>query len=148
MGQPVVHFEIIGTSPGQLRRFYQDLFGWEFDTGGTTAASISEPGNYGFVANPGAAASGGADSGGADSGEADPGSSGPPGIPGGVGGGQGFVPHAVFYVGVPDVAAALAEAERLGGQRRLGPDQAPGQPLVVGQFADPEGNVIGVAGPA
>jgi hypothetical protein len=30
-----------------------------------------------------------------------------------------------FYVGVPDVGAALAEAERLGGKRRMGPEQAP-----------------------
>ncbi|MGW3965477.1 VOC family protein [Amycolatopsis sp. NPDC005003] len=54
----------------------------------------------------------------------------------------------VFYVGVPDVAAALAEAERLGGTRRMGPDRAPGRDLVVAHFADPEGNLIGLAGPA
>ncbi len=54
----------------------------------------------------------------------------------------------VFYVGVPDVAAALTEAERLGGTRRMGPDRAPGRDLVVAHFTDPEGNLVGLAGPA
>ncbi len=38
-------------------------------------------------------------------------------------------------------------AERLGGQRQMGPERAPAGP-VVGHFTDPEGNLIGVAGPA
>jgi len=41
----------------------------------------------------------------------------------------------------------LAEAEHLGGKRQMGPDRAPAGP-VVGHFTDPEGNLIGVAGPA
>jgi hypothetical protein len=69
------------------------------------------------------------------------------GIPGGVGGGAGYVNHAIFYVGVPDVEAALWKAESLGGKRQMGPHQAPGSDLVVGHFTDPEGNLIGVAGP-
>ena len=32
MGQPVVHFEIIGNDPERLRGYYGDLFGWEFAT--------------------------------------------------------------------------------------------------------------------
>ena len=32
MGQPVVHFEVIGKNPEKLRRYYNALFGWEFDT--------------------------------------------------------------------------------------------------------------------
>jgi uncharacterized protein len=48
-------------------------------------------------------------------------------------------------VSVPDVEAALQNAERLGGTRVIGPDGTPGN-LVVGQFTDPEGNLIGVAG--
>jgi uncharacterized protein len=47
---------------------------------------------------------------------------------------------------VPDVEAALREAERLGGTRRMGPETAPGGGLVVGHFTDPEGNLVGVAG--
>jgi uncharacterized protein len=125
MGQPVVHFEIIGTDPQRLRSYYGDLFGWEFDTSGGVAESVSEAGNYGFVQNPEGA-----------------------GIPGGVGGGANHPSHVVFYVGVPDVEAALRKAESLGGLRTLGPERAPGAPLVVGQFTDLEGNLVGIAGPA
>ncbi len=53
----------------------------------------------------------------------------------------------LVYVGVPDVEAALREAERHGGTRVLGPARSPGG-LVVGRFTDPEGNLVGVAGPA
>jgi uncharacterized protein len=128
MGQPVVHFEIIGTDPAKLRDFYGALFGWTFDTSGPVVAAVSQPGNYGFV-------------------RPDPIGDGP-GIPGGVGGGPGYDSHVVFYVGVPDVAAALQRAESLGGTRRMGPERSPGTDLVVGQFTDPEGNLIGVAGTA
>ena len=48
-------------------------------------------------------------------------------------------------MGVPDVEAALQQAERLGGTRVLGPEGTPGA-VVVGQFTDPEGNLLGVAG--
>jgi predicted enzyme related to lactoylglutathione lyase len=44
-----------------------------------------------------------------------------------------------------DVASALDRAEALGGKRVFGPEGVPGK-LVVGQFTDPEGNLIGVAG--
>ena len=59
---------------------------------------------------------------------------------------QALQPKALFYVGVDDVGAALDQAEALGGQRVFGPDGVPGK-LVVGQFTDPEGNLIGLAGP-
>lgn len=127
MGQPIVQFEIIGTDPGALRGYYGELFGWEYDTSPTVAKSVSRPGEYGFVERD--ALGDGA------------------GIAGGVGGGAGHEPRVLFYVGVPAVAAALARAEALGGQRRLGPDRAPGRDLVVAQFTDPEGNLIGLAGP-
>jgi predicted enzyme related to lactoylglutathione lyase len=128
MGQPVVHFEIIGKDPDKLRSYYGDLFGWEFDTSGAVSEEVSEPTNYGFV----------------DRNTTSDGT----GIPGGVGGGIGYDGHVIFYVGVPDVEAALQKAESLGGTRRLGPAKAPGKDLVVGHFTDPEGQLIGVAGPA
>jgi predicted enzyme related to lactoylglutathione lyase len=128
MGQPVVHFEIIGADPQGLRSFYGDLFEWEFDTSGPVAEVVSEAGNYGFV----------------DRYTTDDGT----GIRGGVGGGPGYSGHAIFYVGVPNVETALSEAERLGGTRLLGPEKNPGSDLVIGHFRDPEGNVIGVAGVA
>jgi uncharacterized protein len=126
MGHPVVHFEIIGRNPERLRAYFGELFGWQFDTSSPVAEAVSEPASYGFVS---------------------PGPSGGTGIPGGIGGGAGYPAHVIFYVGVPDVGAALAEAERLGGKRQMGPERSPAG-LVVGQFTDPDGNLIGVAGMA
>jgi predicted enzyme related to lactoylglutathione lyase len=124
MGQPVIHCEIIGTNPEGLRGYYGDLFGWEFDTSSPVSDAVSEPANYGFVER--STTSDGV------------------GIPSGVGGGTGYQPRAIFYVGVPDVEAALQKAESLGGTRKMGPDKAP-TGLVVGHFTDPEGNLIGLA---
>ena len=50
----------------------------------------------------------------------------------GIGGGIGSAPegydgHVTFYVEVPDVEAALAKAESLGGSRMMGPDEVPGR---------------------
>jgi hypothetical protein len=128
MGQPVVHFEIIGPDAETLRTFYGSLFAWEFDTDVSVAEEVSQAGNYGFV----------------DRYTTDDGT----GIRGGVGGGEGYPGHTIFYVGVPSVENALRQAERLGGTRVMGPARNPGTDLVVGHFRDPEGNVIGVAGPA
>ncbi len=125
MEQPVIHFEVIGRDPAKLRRYYGDLFGWEFDTSGPVASAVSEAGNYGFVDG---AARGG--------------------INGGVGGGEDYDAKVLFYVGVPDVEAALKKAESLGGTRTMGPDRAPGADLVVGHFTDPKGHLIGLAGTA
>jgi predicted enzyme related to lactoylglutathione lyase len=49
MGQPVVHFEVIGKDPEKLRSYFADLFGWEFDTSAPVPEAISQPANYGFV---------------------------------------------------------------------------------------------------
>jgi predicted enzyme related to lactoylglutathione lyase len=125
MAHPVVHFEIIGGEPAGLRDYYGQLFGWEFDVGDAATEDVSEPGAYGFVD-------------GATTG----------GINGGIGGGPGHRPKALFYVAVEDVEAALRKAESLGGKRLMGPEPKSGGEFRVGRFADPEGNVIGVAGPA
>lgn len=126
MGLPVVHFEIIGTDPAKLRDFYGALFDWDFAVGDAATETVSEPGSYGFV-----------------TGDAEGG-----GINGGVGGGEGYERRVLFYVGVPNVEDALRKAESLGGKRRMGPETAPARDLTVGQFTDPEGNLIGVAGGA
>ncbi|MDX6486747.1 MAG: uncharacterized protein QOF43_1900 [Gaiellaceae bacterium] len=119
MGQPVVHFEVIGKDGDKLRSYYGELFDWKFDT--------DNPMNYGIVAREGNTSPDGV------------------GIGGGVAGGpEGYGGHVTFYVGVPDVEAALAKAEKLGGKRIMGPD-AIMEGLVIGQFSDPEGHVIGVA---
>jgi predicted enzyme related to lactoylglutathione lyase len=125
VGQPVVHFEIIGNDPAALRSYYGELFGWQFDTTGPVWEGASEPGNYGFVDRP-------------TTGDG-------VGIPGGVGGGAGYKPQVLFYLGVPDVEAALEKAENLGGTRQKGPMKVPQTDLVVAHFTDPEGNLIGLA---
>ena len=56
---------------------------------------------------------------------------------------EGQPGHALFYVGVDDVEAALQKAESLGGSRAWGPTDVPDGPT-IGGFADPEGNVVGV----
>jgi uncharacterized protein len=127
MAQPVVHFDIIGRDPERLRDYYGQLFGWTFTTPSPVAGEVSQPDAYGFL----------------DLVTAEDGT----GIRGGVGGGAGFDAHAVFYVAVPDVEAALHQAERLGGTRVMGPATSPSG-LVVGHFSDPEGSLIGLAGPA
>jgi uncharacterized protein len=127
MPQPVVHFEIIGRDPDALRRFYAALFGWQYDTPSPVASEVSDPDQYGFV----------------DLIATEDGS----GIRGGIGGGPQRTAQALFYVAVPDVEVALQRAEELGGARTLGPAMSPNG-LVVGQFTDPEGNLLGVAGGA
>jgi predicted enzyme related to lactoylglutathione lyase len=47
------------------------------------------------------------------------------------------------YVGVPDVEATLAQAERLGGTRMMGPEKVM-EGVEIGRFVDPEGHTIGV----
>jgi predicted enzyme related to lactoylglutathione lyase len=144
---PVVHFEIIGADAPALRAFYSALFGWDFDTSSLVAPEISDAGQYGFIDAPLAPPASAGDDDGGEAGD-DTDTPRPAGIPGGVGGGPGRAPHALFYVGVPDVEAALREAERLGGTRVLGPAANPNGLLLVGQFTDPEGTLVGVAGPA
>jgi uncharacterized protein len=118
MGQPVVHFEIIGKDGEKLRSYYSDLFGWKFDA--------NNPMNYGVVQREENVSAEGV------------------GIGGGVAAGpEGYDGHVTFYVEVPDVEAALAKAESLGGTRVMGPDEVM-EGLVIGLFNDPEGHVIGV----
>jgi uncharacterized protein len=118
MGQPVVHFEVIGKDGAALRSYYSDLFGWQIDA--------DNPMNYGIVQRDGNVSADGS------------------GIGGGVGQGpEGYGGHVTFYIEVPDVEAALAKAESLGGTRVMGPEQIM-DTVELGQFTDPEGHLIGV----
>jgi uncharacterized protein len=118
MGQPVVHFEIVGKDANKLQSYYSDLFGWEFDA--------DNPMRYGVVQREGNTNTDGV------------------GIGGGVGPGpEGYDGHVTFYVEVPDVEAALAQAESLGGTRMMGPDK-PMEGLEIGLFNDPEGHLVGL----
>jgi uncharacterized protein len=117
VGQPVVHFEVIGKDPAALRSFLGELFDWEFsDPMGPTDYTVADPGK-----NPDGV-----------------------GIAGGVGGvPEGYDGHVTFYVEVPDVGAALEKAASLGGTRLMGPDAVPGGPT-IGLFAEPGGRVLGL----
>jgi predicted enzyme related to lactoylglutathione lyase len=118
MGQPVVHFEVIGKDGEKLRDYYSELFDWEIDADNEM--------NYGVINRDGNTTSDGV------------------GIGGGVAGGpEGYDGHVTFYVEVPDVEAALNKAESLGGTRVMGPETIMGS-MVLGQLNDPEGNVIGL----
>ena len=119
MGQPVVHFEVIGKDADKLHAYYSDLFGWEIDA--------DNPMSYGIVQRDGNTNTDGV------------------GIGGGIGGPgpEGYPGHVTFYVEVPDVEAALAKAESLGGSRMMGPDKVM-EGVEIGLFNDPEGHVIGV----
>lgn len=118
MGRPVVHFEVTGNDPQQLRSFYGALFGWKFDVG--------NPIDYGMVHREGNTIRDGL----------------------GIGGGVGAAPpgsdgHVTFYVGVPDLEATLAEVENLGGRSLFGPDKV-AEDVEIGAFTDPEGHMIGL----
>jgi hypothetical protein len=52
MGRQVVHFEVIGTDPAGLRRYYAALFGWEFQVGDAVSEKVSQPGTYGYALGP------------------------------------------------------------------------------------------------
>jgi len=49
----------------------------------------------------------------------------------------------MFYVQVGDIDAKLAQIERLGGRTVMKRMAVPDGPT-IGQFADPEGNVVGL----
>jgi uncharacterized protein len=120
MGQPVVHFEVIGTDAKKLQSYYSDLFGWEIDA--------NNPMNYGIVQREQNLSPDGV------------------GIGGGIGPGppgQDYPGHVTFYVAVPNVEAALAKAESLGGSRVMGPEKVMDQ-FEIGLFTDPEGHLVGV----
>jgi uncharacterized protein len=121
MGQPVIHFEVMGKDGTKLRTFYSDLFEWGIDA--------DNPLEYGLV-------------------ERETNVEGI-GIGGGIGSvPDGMSGHVTFYVEVPDVEASLAQAEQLGGTRLMGPVEIqPG--IELGQFTDPEGHMVGLLkGPA
>jgi predicted enzyme related to lactoylglutathione lyase len=118
MGQPVVHFEVMGKDGPALQSFYTDLFGWKIEA--------DNPMNYGVVQRDGNVSPDGV------------------GIGGGVGQApEGYSGHVTFYIEVPDVEAALAKAESLGGSRMMGPDKVM-DTIEIGLFNDPEGHLVGV----
>ena len=119
MGQAVVHFEVVGKDGEKLQRYYAELFGWN--------VNADNPMQYGMV-----------------DAKDNTSMTGDNGIGGGIGQGpDGYEGHVTFYVAVPDVEQALQKAESLGGTRVMGPEKLMDM-VELGQFKDPEGNVIGL----
>ncbi len=119
MGQAVVHFEVVGKDGEKLQRYYAELFGWN--------VNADNPMQYGMV-----------------DAKDNTSMTGDNGIGGGIGQGpDGYEGHVTFYVAVPDVEQALQKAESLGGTRVMGPEKIMDM-VELGQFKDPEGNVIGL----
>jgi predicted enzyme related to lactoylglutathione lyase len=121
MGNPVVHFEIMGKDADTLRSYYHELFGWDFNA--------DNPQNYGLVRREENLMPDGV------------------GIGGGIGSAPNYDGHVTFYVGVKDVEEALAKAESLGGSRIMGPERVTGADgeVMIGLMRDPEGHIVGVA---
>ena len=118
MGQPVVHFEVVGRDGEKLQSYYAELFNWD--------VNAENEMKYGLVDR-----------------EANSNSEGI-GLGGGIGQGpDGYEGHVTFYVEVPSVEEALSKAESLGGTRVMGPETIMDR-MVLGQFKDPDGNVIGL----
>jgi predicted enzyme related to lactoylglutathione lyase len=122
MGRPVVHFEIISRDGDAAKAFYGELFDWELNA--------DNPMNYGIVERTSAQTEDGI------------------GIGGGVAGGpEGYAGHVTFYVHVDDVEEGLVKAEGLGATRVFGPEEImPG--LIIAQFTDPEGKLVGLVNSA
>ena len=100
MGNPVMHFEVIGKDAQALRQFYGQAFDWEI-------GPAMETMDYSVVNTRTEN-----------------------GIGGGIGGSTDTGGHVTFYVAVPDVEAALSKIEGLGGKRLMGPEKVPEGPMI------------------
>lgn len=111
MGNPVVHFQIMGKDAPALRSFYKQAFDWNFEP-------VGGPADYALVSNAG--------------------------ITGGVGQcPAGDETGVTFFVSVDDIGAALQKVESLGAKTLSGPMPIPGGGQIA-QFADPQGQLIGL----
>lgn len=117
MGNPVVHFEVMGSNAKTLQNFYKSAFGWEIESVAT--------GEEGPIYARALTQAGGINGGIGQS-------------PNGCGGG-----HVTFYVGVGDVEQELRKLETLGGKRLSGPHTVPNGPT-IGFFRDPEDHMVGL----
>jgi predicted enzyme related to lactoylglutathione lyase len=115
MSNRVVHFEIPGTEPEKLTKFYGDLFGWTFQK-----API--PGMEYWLCNTGADG---------------------PGINGAVMQRMSPSQPVTNYVEVANVDAALASATKLGATVAL-PKQTVPETGYVAAIIDPQGNICGL----
>jgi uncharacterized protein len=116
MAAPVTHFEINARDSKRANQFYSNLFGWSIETVGDPTTMV-----YGMV-NTGVKM----------------------GINGGIGQTQeGGHASVTFYVQVEDVPSHLDRAVALGGRVIVPLTEVPGM-VTFAQFADPEGNIVGI----
>ena len=113
MSHPVVHAEIRSSNPDATRAFFGELFGWTYPTPG------AYPG-YTFV----------------DTGV-------PDALYTAISPLQGDADLVTFFVGVDDMAEAIASTTRLGGRVVQDPVLVPGVSFAL--IADPQGHIVGLA---
>ena len=101
MGNPIVHFEIIGPDAKQLQSFYGSLFDWKIDANNEF--------DYGMV-------------------DTASGSGIPGGVSGAM---PGDGPRVTVYAQVPDVQAYLDKAEKLGGKTLMPPTPVGGMTIAM-----------------
>lgn len=109
-------FEVLGKDPDELAKFYTTLFGW--------TTKRNEMGG-GFVYH-----------------EVDT-NAGGKGTNGGIGNAPNMDKACTVYAGVPDVTQFLNRASELGGTIVM-PEMKVTEQTIIGQFADPQGNVFGL----
>jgi uncharacterized protein len=117
MAAPVTHFEINARDSKRTTQFYSSLFGWSVQSTGDPSTGMV----YGLV----------------DTGVK-------MGINGGIGQTQeGGHPCVTFYAQVEDVQSHLDRVVALGGRVVVPLTEIPGM-VTFAQFADPEGNIVGM----
>lgn len=117
MGNPVTHFEVMGSDAGKLREFYAGAFGWAVQHD----PEAGDPFDYSMIST----------------------QSGGEALQGGIGRTPDGTAALTFYIQVPDLEDALARVEASGGatvqgRLKVGPETS------IAKFTDPEGNVVGL----
>jgi predicted enzyme related to lactoylglutathione lyase len=101
MGNPVVHFEVVGRDAQALQGFYKDAFDWQMQEAIPDFYAMAYPSAEGGInGGIGAAMSGGAG-------------------------------HVTFYVEVPDLEEVLSKIEGLGGSTVMEPMEVPEGPTIA-----------------
>ena len=114
MGNPVVHFEVVGRDAQALQGFYKGAFDWQMEEAIPDIYAMAYPDAEGGING---------------------------GIGAGM---EGYeAGHVTFYVLVPDLEATLSKIESLGGSTVMEPMDVPDGPSIA-MFADPEGHLVGL----
>ena len=118
MGNPVIHFEIGGEDVERLTDFYSSVFEWEI-TPLADQLYIADPGSDKGIQGHLFQATEETDS----------------------------ANNVIIYVEVDDIQACLSQAESLGGEILIPPQEIPGNASHFAIFRDPSGNKIGLLQP-